>query len=388
MVTATQHPQLAQATWEKLEKHLLRRALDIAEAKKKGTRVVGVFPGDWVPEELIHAGGALPVGLILGGEPDPLEAAHSVLPRFICPFAKAACGYGLIPDRPLYRLPDLYADPVSCQSMRRVGDIYSYYLGANVFKMGVPHFPQQDDHIEHFKIVLREFVKSLEDLTGKPQGDLKGSIKLYNRIRSALLELSRMRKVSDPPLTGKEFIRLNHASLVGDPVFMADILEEFVKELRGKHRTAKGPRLLITGPCIAQGDFMVLDLFDEFGAQIVVDDIVEGMRYYWRNIETDGDLLHNLAVGYLRERRPWPHVVGSTKVRPENLFNLAREFGAQGIVWYELKYCECYDMESYYCAEQAAQKGIPFLRLVSEYQPEEKGLFRTRIEAFLETIRR
>ncbi len=386
MATATGNQKLAQGTWNKLDKHLQTRILEISKAKKNGTKIIGVFPGDWVPEELIHAAGAVSLGLILGGEPDPLEASHSVLPRFICPFARAACGYGLVPDRPMYKLPDLYVDPVSCQSMRRVGDIYSYYLNANVFKLGIPHFPWQDDHLNYYKGTLQELAKTLEELTGKPLGDLKTSIDLYNRIRSALLELSQMRKSPNPPISGKEFIKLNHASLIGDPEVVAEILESLVQELQAQEVEGKGPRLMITGPCIAQGDWQTLDLVEEMGARIVVEDVVEGMRYYWRNIKTDGDLMDNLAKGYLRDRRLWPFTVGSTEVRSENLFAMAKEFNADGILWYQLKYCECYDMESFYNAEKASEKGVPFLKLQSEYQLEDRGSTKTRIEAFLETI--
>ena len=66
---------------------------------------------------------------------------------------------------------------------------------------------------------------------------------------------------------------------------------------------------------------------------------------------------------------------------------MAKEFNADGILWYQLKYCECYDMESFYNTEKAAEKGMPFLKLQSEYQLEDRGSIKTRIEAFLETIR-
>ena len=377
---------LASATWEKLNKHLSNRILEIAAEKKAGKKIVGIFPGDWVPEELVHACKAIPLGLIHGGEPDPVEAAHSILPRFICAFARVSCGYGLVGDRPYYNIPDLYVSPVSCQAMRRVGDVYTLCFNKDVFKLGVPHKPERDDHVAHFKGTLKEFVAKLEQLTGNTPDELKSSIELYNRIRSSLNDLSEMRKMPNPPITTKEFIELNHASLIGDPVVVVEILETLVDGLKGKEGSGTGPRIMITGPCVTYGDWKVLDLLEELGAQVVIEDIVEGMRYYHRNIETNGDLMFNLADGYLRNKRPWPFSVGSTSVRSKNLFELAKTFHADGMLWYQLKYCECYDLESFYNMQKAVENGFPFLKLSSEYELIDRGAVKTRIEAFLETI--
>ncbi len=184
----------------------------------------------------------------------------------------------------------------------------------------------------------------------------------------------------------QKFISLNHASLIGDPVFIADTLESLVQELKGKEGKSTGPRLMMVASCVAQGDTKVLDLVGELGGRVVVEEVAECVRYYKRNIKTDGDLIDNLAEGYLRDREPWPFVVGVTQERSDRIFETAKEYGAQGIIWYQLKYCECYDFESHYNAGKADENGIPFIKLSSEYEQIDKGTVRTRIEAFLETI--
>lgn len=37
--------------------HLKNRVAELREVRHKGTRIVGFFPGSYVPEELIHASG-------------------------------------------------------------------------------------------------------------------------------------------------------------------------------------------------------------------------------------------------------------------------------------------------------------------------------------------
>jgi benzoyl-CoA reductase/2-hydroxyglutaryl-CoA dehydratase subunit BcrC/BadD/HgdB len=246
--------------------------------------------------------------------------------------------------------------------------------------------PQRDDHVAHFKDNIDDLIAKLEKVTGNSPENLEASIVLYNRIRSALNQLSVMRKAPNPPITTKEFIKLNHASLIGDPEFIADTLESLVDQLKDKEGKATGPRLMIVGPCMAQGDNKVLDLVEDLGARIVIEEVAEGMRYYRRDIKTDGDLMTNLAEGYLRDRDPWPFVIDVTAQRSERIFETAKEFGAQGIIWYQLKYCECYDFESHYNTGEAEKRGVPFIKLSSEYEQIDKGTLRTRIEAFLETI--
>ena len=76
----------------RLATHLRDRPAQIEEARKNGVKLVGYFPGNFVPEELIHASGAIPVCLVHGGSPRPAETALSVMPQIICPFARAQIG--------------------------------------------------------------------------------------------------------------------------------------------------------------------------------------------------------------------------------------------------------------------------------------------------------
>jgi benzoyl-CoA reductase/2-hydroxyglutaryl-CoA dehydratase subunit BcrC/BadD/HgdB len=65
----------------RLAAHLRERPEQLREARKNGTRIIGYFPGDYVPEEIIYASGAVPICLIHGGSPQPAVAALSPGPR-------------------------------------------------------------------------------------------------------------------------------------------------------------------------------------------------------------------------------------------------------------------------------------------------------------------
>lgn len=68
-----------------LRSRMQDRVVDLWRMKQAGVKVVGHFAGDFVPEELIHAAGAVPVGLVHGKSPEPFEAAHFAAIRILCP---------------------------------------------------------------------------------------------------------------------------------------------------------------------------------------------------------------------------------------------------------------------------------------------------------------
>jgi benzoyl-CoA reductase/2-hydroxyglutaryl-CoA dehydratase subunit BcrC/BadD/HgdB len=105
----------------KLKEYLLNRPAEIKKMKRQGHKVVAYFPGEYVPEEIIHAAGATPIGFIHGGDPESVEAAHSAITRFVCPFSKAQIGYRFIGEQPYYEIFDLLIAPITCQHLRRVG---------------------------------------------------------------------------------------------------------------------------------------------------------------------------------------------------------------------------------------------------------------------------
>ena len=81
---------------EKLAEHLRDRPAQLRAAKKNGVKIVGYFPGNYVPEELIYASGAIPLCLTHGGSARPADAALALLPQIICPFARAQVGERLL----------------------------------------------------------------------------------------------------------------------------------------------------------------------------------------------------------------------------------------------------------------------------------------------------
>jgi benzoyl-CoA reductase/2-hydroxyglutaryl-CoA dehydratase subunit BcrC/BadD/HgdB len=74
---------------------LENRRAQLRAAAKKGTKIVGYFPGNYVPEEIIYASGTVPICLSSVSS-QHANAALDEVPDIICPFARAQIGQRLL----------------------------------------------------------------------------------------------------------------------------------------------------------------------------------------------------------------------------------------------------------------------------------------------------
>lgn len=373
-----------------LAAHLRDRPAQLEKAKKDGIKIIGYFPGNYVPEEIIYASGAIPLCLIHGGSPRTADAGLSILPQIICPFARAQVGERILKENPYYGLMDMLVAPITCQHLKKVAELWEYEDELEVFKLGIPHQHTNDFEVEYFYNRLHALKDRLQSFTGNEitNDGLERAITLYNRIRELLRNISLLRRATPPPISALEFIKLNHASFYADPVSMIEVLESVYYELKNKQTSASRdrPRILLLGPNIGLGDYTILELAETIGSDIVVEDLCEGTRYYWHDIDNKGDLYMSLVRGYLLERVPCAFMRYSTKKRLDFVLKLIDDFNVSGVIWYELQCCETYDSEAYYFSEKMAERGIPILVVESDYTTANTGQLRTRLQAFTEIV--
>ena len=62
-------------TMNALHEHLKKRIPELHRMKDDGIKIIGYTPGGYMPDELVYAAGAIPVGLINGGSPEAVAPA-------------------------------------------------------------------------------------------------------------------------------------------------------------------------------------------------------------------------------------------------------------------------------------------------------------------------
>ena len=91
------------------------------------------------------------------------DEALSLVPSVICPFARAQIGQMLLKTDPFYSAIDLLVVPSTCQHMKKIGDVWEYREGPQVFKLGVPYEHDKDFELEYYR-----------DRLTRPEGETRG----------------------------------------------------------------------------------------------------------------------------------------------------------------------------------------------------------------------
>jgi benzoyl-CoA reductase/2-hydroxyglutaryl-CoA dehydratase subunit BcrC/BadD/HgdB len=373
---------------EKFVAQVSERPFELARMKKNGAKIIGYVPNGYLPEELVYASGAIPAGLVRGGDPEAVIAADACLFRLLDTFCRSQIGYRLLGREPLYQLPDLLVVPITDRNFTAIADSWELCSDVAVFKFGVPRYKGVPHAFEYYVEGFQLLKQRLEKLTGTEIQDekLKDECITSEKISRLFEEISLARKTQPPRLSGRDYIKLNHASFNTDRLVLLNALESVVEEIKkGTYLQRQGPRIMLVGSTMADGDHKVVDLLEEAGANIVIEEFSEGIRPRWQRIVTTGNLIRNLADNYLEKRVPPAIFHNVIKERFAYLLDLVKEFKVDGVVWYSLMYRDCYDREGLLFARVLDHEiGIPFLKINSNYDAAETGQLRTRIETFIQ----
>ena len=375
---------------EKLSSHLKDRLIDLEKSKKEGQKVVGYIPGGYLPEELVLASGSIPIGLVRGGDHDVVELAGEYICRWIDTFCRAQIGYGVSGSDACYNAIDMLAIPITDSNIRAISDTLDYHTNIEIFPFGVPSTKDRVA-LSYYLHGITRFKEKLKELTGVEitESNLREAIHLCNRERDLLRKICLKRKSKLIPINARDYVALHHGSFLADKEVMVEILDSVCDEIgRGDRPSQDGPRILLTGSTLAWGDNKILDLIEASGGVVVIEEFAEGIKPYWENVRPEGDLMANLADCYFWRRVP-PAWFRPGRERFDFLVRLTREFEVAGVIWYQLMYRNCYKLESYYFPDVLKQAtGVPMLTIDSDYDAAETGPMATRIETFIDSLRR
>jgi len=378
-------------TLEELAQIARTRPEKLKERKEKGIKLIG-YIGRFVPEELIHASGALPFLLCRGGQPEPPDAVIPYMLRFMSPYSRSQIGYHLLGIDPVIPMLDLTVVQCSDCHESRLADLFEYFKLPTA-RLGVPPDWEKSLSREYYYKELNRLREKLEVLTGNKIADkkLEDSIESINKIRDLLSKINLLRKEQPPRIGGYDFIRLNHYSFYCDLEVLTAKLKELYEELQKSKSSfsTEAPRILLAGHVVGVGDYVVPKLVEDSGGVVAAEFLDEGMRHCAWNVKVDGDLMRSLGETYYLERTPPSIFQPAWEERVEIMKKLIRDFNIDGVIWYELSFEEIYDLECAIVSKAMAEINIPLLKLESsyEYSREAVGPLTTRVESFIESVK-
>ena len=120
--------------------------------------------------------------------------------------------------------------------------------------------------------------------------DLDKAIRIYNTNRWLLTELYELRKGEEPPISGAEVMQVVLAGMFMDKAEHNQMLEQLLKELKGRKIDTEGKvRLMLVGT--ENDDTQVVEMIEDLGGIVVIDDHCTGSRYFWNEVIPQEDRL-------------------------------------------------------------------------------------------------
>ena len=126
-------------------------------------------------------------------------------------------------------------------------------------------------------------------------------------------------------------------------------------------------------------------MVESLGATIVVDDHCTGSRYFWNEVQTDGNPLEALANRYI-SRPPCPSKDWPERTRFPFIDSLVKDFKVDGAILIQQKFCDPHELDIPPLKEHFEKLKIPALFLEFDVTVP-LGQFRIRLEAFLEILK-
>ena len=308
---------------------------------RTGGLAIGFMP-IYVPRELLHAQGVLPVGLMGGRDDLEIIKGDAYYQSYICHIPRSTIELGLNGS---YDCLDGVLFPAICDVIRNLSGMWQMlFPGKLVHYLDVP----QDFHPEMGGRFMRRDLEALAEALTK-QGArpydadrLRASIAAYNENRRLVRDLYALRRTEPWKVPTSELYVLLRAALAlpvesSTPMFLEYL--ELVHE-DATRKPLDQARVLLTGSFCEQPPPGLIKTLERAGCYIVDDDFVQVHRFIKSDIAVDGDPLANLVTAFLTDAVASPTRYIDTDVKGGELLRRIRESGAEGVLFCAPSFCD------------------------------------------------
>lgn len=345
----------------------------------QGKKVVGCFP-IYVPEELVHAAGMVPMGL-WGAQVTP-TAAGKYSPIFTCSIMRSCLDLGMTGK---YEGLSCVVMPILCDTFR--GMSAGWRAGVKDIPIASFIHPQNRDDSDANSFLVAEYralAHRIEEITGTNIADkaLTASIDIYNQHAAVMMKFVEIANdhldVIDPVVrhavmkSGAFLSKEEHTTIVGQ------IIEELKKLPRYEW---KGKKVVLTGLIAEPDEF--LRMFSENGIAVVGDDLAQESRQYRTPIPAGSDPWERLARQW--QNRCSCSVVHEAKfTRGQLIVEMAKRTGATGVVICLMRFCDVEEYDAPFIEKAAKLAGLSTLCLEIDQSTQNNEQSRTKLQGFAE----
>ncbi|RAI34679.1 benzoyl-CoA reductase subunit C [Rhodoplanes serenus] len=341
--------------------------LDFKEARAwkaaaPGRKVVGFMPV-YVPLELIHAAGCLPLGLFGGG--DRMEVIHgdAYYQSYICRIPRSTIELGVTGRLDFV---DGMIFPFVCDVIRNLSGMWKLMF-PNVWSKFFDTPQNFDPEIggRYYVEELRELRDGLAALTGREVTDeaIRASIALYNENRRLVREVYAFRARLPWKAPNSEVYLLMRAGLMMDVAEHNAMLADYLTAAEAEDRPKRdNVRIAVYGSFCEQPPLNLIKSIEMAGCYVVEDDYSLVNRFITADIPVEGDPLEALSLAYLRSS-----VETSCKYVPREEdkgryhIEQVKKARAEGVVYATPSFCDPALLDRPMICRRLGEAGIPHI---------------------------
>jgi benzoyl-CoA reductase/2-hydroxyglutaryl-CoA dehydratase subunit BcrC/BadD/HgdB len=357
--------------------------------ERTGAKVVGCLAcmPPFVPEELIHAEGMLPVGL--WGAEIPVRLADAKLQSFACSVARTSLEMGL---GETLSVCDAFLFPSTCDAFQNLSEVWQATTEKPCFKVTYPRKAAGEAASRYLQREFELLRGELAGFSGATRDDqaLGRSVQLYNETRRLLRGLDERRAREPGFLSVRQMTEVVMASSFLPREECAVLLRTLLDSSPDPAERAEPPavpeavRVFLTGVMARPG--AISAALEALGVWVVGDDLGLGALYYSIEIPEKEASLADVVQGYLRYP-PCSTLYPSSPQRAAALIDRVRETRADGVLILATKFCEPEFFDHPQLREDLEANGVSSVLIETELGMTAPGSVQTRVEAFIETLR-
>ena len=353
---AVQIVEQCQALFEDLDFNAVKQWKSAAPGRK----AIGYMPV-YVPREIIHAAGMLPVGILGGGDALEVIQGDAYYQSYICRIPRSTIELGLTGRLDCL---DGMLFPSICDVIRNLSGMWQIlFKDKYVRYFDVPQNYQDaigGNYYVHELEVLRD---GLAKLRGKPISDaeIDASIGVYNENRAAIRDLYAYRAEKPWQAPTSEVYLLLRAGMVLPPEEHTKLVREYVAEVDTLPRPKRdNARVVVNGSFCEQPPLGLIKSIEMAGCYVVDDDFMLVTRWLLDDVPTDGQPLEELSKAFL-------HRSASTAAKYDEkredkgqfLLKQVKTGGAEGVVFAAPSFCDPALLERPMLQDVLSKHGVP-----------------------------
>jgi benzoyl-CoA reductase subunit C len=328
---------------------------------RTGGLAIGFMP-IYVPAELLHAQGVLPVGLM--GARDDLEIikGDAYYQSYICHIPRSTIELAL--NGSLDCL-DGVLFPAICDVIRNLSGMWqTLFPGKYVRYLDGPQNFDPEIGGRFYRQELEDLARDLEELGARAYdaAALRESIDVHNRLRRCVRGLYELRREMPWRVPTAELYLLLRASVVipaDEAITMFERYRTLVDSAEDR-RPQDQARVLLTGSFCEQPPIGLIRTLERAGCYIVDDDFVQIHRWIRSDIPTDGDPLENLVRAFLGDAITSPTRYSRPGEKGEDLAQRLAESKAEGVLFCAPSFCDPALLDQPMTVRAIEKQGVPW----------------------------